>query len=154
MHFGAADLPLNRYLVEIGVPLEVWPQRVLFDPAANIGWDAEPPSGTSIDWETRWAADGTTLLAQVPSVIVSEEANVLINPEHEHLDKLGVRKIRKWITMVACGSCPRAPQDGKGRSKPDDQYDGQAPHLRTEAGSAARLPAISGACIGRMMCGP
>ncbi len=41
-HLGAGDLPLNRYLVEIRVPVAVWRQRVEMDPAAHVGWDAEP----------------------------------------------------------------------------------------------------------------
>lgn len=96
VHLGAGDLPLNRYLVEINVPVEVWSLRVTFDATANVGWDARPASITSIDWGTRWAADGTTLLAEVPSVVVPEESNVLINPGHSDLGLLEARKLRKW----------------------------------------------------------
>ena len=97
VHFNAADLPLNRYLIEIQLPLEAWTQRTVFDRVALVGWDAEPPGRVSLDWGTDWVASRTTLLAEVPSVIVLEESNVLINPRHPDAASVTVRKVRRWI---------------------------------------------------------
>jgi RES domain-containing protein len=90
-------LPLNRYLVEIDVPPNAWAARAVFDPAANVGWDAEPPGQVSLDWGTSWAQGGASLLAEVPSVIVPEESNVLVNPAHRDLPRLIARKVRRWL---------------------------------------------------------
>lgn len=95
-HLGAGDLPLNRYLVEIRVPVAVWRQRVEMDPAAHVGWDAEPACKVSLDWGTAWAAASTALLGAVPSVIVPEESNILVNPRHPDVTATRARKIRKW----------------------------------------------------------
>ena len=51
----------------------------------------------SIAWGTAWAAQGGSLLAQVPSVIVPEEHNLLINPAHPRAGKLRVAKLRRWL---------------------------------------------------------
>jgi RES domain-containing protein len=95
-HLGAGDLPLNRYLVEIRVPATAWRDRDVMDPAAHVGWDAEPAGKVSLDWGTAWAAARTALLGAVPSVIVPEESNILVNPRHPDVAVARARKIRKW----------------------------------------------------------
>lgn len=97
VHLGDAGLPLNRYLVEVRVPDVDWVAREVFDPAAHVGWDAEPAGMVSLEWGTAWAASGRTLLAEVPSVIVPEETNILINPAHANAADLRVRKVRRWL---------------------------------------------------------
>ena len=39
----------------------------------------------------------TSLLAKVPSIIVPEEWNVLINPAHPDISSVKATKVRKWI---------------------------------------------------------
>jgi hypothetical protein len=50
----------------------------------------------SLDWGTSWVVGSSRLLAEVPSVIVPEESNILINPRHPNAAALGARKVRKW----------------------------------------------------------
>jgi RES domain-containing protein len=49
-----------------------------------------------IDWGTEWARSGASLLAEVPSVVVPEESNILINPAYAGAARLKVSKLRKW----------------------------------------------------------
>lgn len=93
---GAHPLPLNRYLVEITIPEAAWRKRAVFVAAEHVGWDAEPAGKVSLDWGTAWANEGASLLAEVPSVIVPEEFNVLINPLHPDSPSVAARKIRRW----------------------------------------------------------
>lgn len=97
VHLGGHTLPLNRYLVEIIVPADEWEARTVFDPASNVGWDAEPAGMVSLDWGTEWASGTSALLAEVPSVVVPEESNILINPRHPAAASLRARKIRRWM---------------------------------------------------------
>ena len=94
---GGVALPLNRYLVRIDVPAALWAARTVFDADQHVGWDALPAGRVSIAWGTAWAAQGGSLLAQVPSVIVPEEHNLLINPAHPQAGKLRVAKLRRWL---------------------------------------------------------
>jgi RES domain-containing protein len=97
VHFGSTVLPLNRYLVEIPIPAEAWRARRIFHYDESVGWDAEPAGKISVDWGTNWAEEGETLVAQVPSVMVPEESNVLINPTHPQIASISARKIRRWM---------------------------------------------------------
>lgn len=97
VHLSGGDpLPLNRYLVQIGIPAALWNSRAAFDPAHHVGWDAEPAGKVAVDWGTAWSQGKTTLLAGVPSVIVPEEHNVLINPDHPDVAKISAVKVRRW----------------------------------------------------------
>ncbi len=97
VHLAAESLPLNRYLVKVTVPMAAWKAAKVVDPAKHVGWDAEPAGKTSLDWGTAWAGAKTTLLARVPSIIVPEEQNVLINPVHPDLASVRAVKVRKWL---------------------------------------------------------
>lgn len=100
VHLNAGGLPLNRYLVKINVPAAIWAKRNIFDVRANVGWDAIPTGKVSIVWGDAWLKSQSSLCAVVPSVIVPEENNVLINPQHADTAKLVIVKVRKWIYDV------------------------------------------------------
>jgi len=97
---GADPLPLNRYLVRITLPEPAWVARTVFNASADVGWDAEPAGKVSLDWGTDWLHRADTLLAEVPSVIVPEEVNILINPRHADARSVKAAKVRKWLYDV------------------------------------------------------
>jgi RES domain-containing protein len=45
-------------------------------------WRSVPEHPWCADFGTRWLAAGTTLALQVPSALIPEETNLLINPAH------------------------------------------------------------------------
>lgn len=55
-------------------------------------WKSSPPVVDTQEIGTRWANGGKSLLLFVPSVLVPEESNVLINPLHPEF-----RKIKKRV---------------------------------------------------------
>jgi hypothetical protein len=93
---GGARLPLNRYLVRLSVSSTARRKRMVFEPAELVGGGAEPPGLVSMDWGTHWVVSGATMLAEVPSVIVPEESNILINPNYPGATELEVSKLRRW----------------------------------------------------------
>jgi RES domain-containing protein len=99
VHFNAGvRLPLNRYLVRIDIPPDCWKQRRHFRILGDhIGWDAEPPGRVSQQFGSQWAADNKSLLLEVPSIIVTEESNVLINPKHPDVARVRAEVVRKWM---------------------------------------------------------
>lgn len=98
VHMSAGGLPLNRYLVRIDVPDGVWDRRMGFTNApGTVGWDAEPAGKVSLDCGDQWLASGASALLVVPSVVVPEERNVLINPAHADAANLTAAKVRRWI---------------------------------------------------------
>jgi len=98
VHLNAGGLPLNRYLVEVVIPDDLWTAAEVATPATlDAGWDAEPAGRTSISFGTHWANSKRSALLVIPSVIVPEESNLLINPTHPDAMRLTARKVRKWL---------------------------------------------------------
>ncbi len=98
VHLNAGGLPLNRYLVQITVPDAMWSAAETRDTASlPVGWDAEPPGLVSLDIGTSWLKSNRSALLVVPSVIVPEEFNVLINPDHPDSREVAATKVRRWL---------------------------------------------------------
>jgi len=98
VHLNAGGLPFNRYLVELTIPDEVWGNaQVATANGLRVGWDAEPAGLVSIQFGTAWVRAGGSALLLVPSVIVPEECNVLVNPAHADSARITSVKQRKWL---------------------------------------------------------
>ena len=89
------DLPLNRYLIRIDIPDSIWNKRKKLN--GLPGWDAEPAGLASINFGDIWLTECESALLEVPSVIVPEESNFLINPLHKDAKKIKAINVRKWI---------------------------------------------------------
>lgn len=97
VHLGLEGLPLNRYLVRIDVPADVWKVRKMDAPnTLPVGWEARPPGKVSLDAGDAWLKGGQSALYEVPSVIVPEEFNVLVNPNHADAKRIKATKVRLW----------------------------------------------------------
>ena len=98
VHLNLSGFPLNRFLVRIDVPDEVWAKRQSLGPdALPVGWSAIPEGRVSVQAGDRWLAGLESALLLVPSVIVPEEFNVLVNPRHPDAGKLEATKLRPWF---------------------------------------------------------
>ncbi|MVW64236.1 RES domain-containing protein [Massilia sp. NEAU-DD11] len=95
VHIKLDGLPLNRYLVRLDVPDAVWKNaRDCTNPP--VEWDAVPEGMVSLDEGDNWLKQNTTALMIVPSVIVRDEFNVLVNPAHPDMSQISVVKVKKW----------------------------------------------------------
>jgi RES domain-containing protein len=93
---GSEPLPLNRYLIRIEIPGAAWKARTVIDAATHVGWDALPAGLVSLNWGMQWLRSLRSLIAEVPSIVVPDEFNILINPSHPDAAKLLAKKIRRW----------------------------------------------------------
>lgn len=96
VHLGTGSLPLNRYLVDVLIPDGHYRRAEVIEAADLVGWDALPPGRASIDWGSTWLEERRSLIARVPSVVVPEEVNILINPRHPAMGRIRLRKARRW----------------------------------------------------------
>lgn len=94
VHLRSGALPLNRFLVRIHVPGDIWAARQVLTPP--LGWDALPAGMISVQAGEAWLRGKTSALLLVPSVIVPEESNVLINPLHTDASRISATSLRKW----------------------------------------------------------
>lgn len=95
-HLGAGKPLYNHFLVRIDIPDDVWNNRYLPDPLPG-GWDAVPAGVTSRRVGDAWAALGSSALLVVPSVIIPDESNVLINPSHPEAARIVATTVKRWL---------------------------------------------------------
>lgn len=93
-HIRAGGLPFNRYLVRIEIPDDVWAMRTIATPPG--GWDTIPSGRASRIYGDAWMVARTSALLIVPSVIIPDENNILINPEHVDTARLTATTLKKW----------------------------------------------------------
>ncbi|MBR0647122.1 RES family NAD+ phosphorylase [Plastoroseomonas hellenica] len=88
----------QRITIEITIPDPVWAAaRRETQASLPVGWDAEPASLASVQFGTDWLMAKGSALMILPSVIVPEEFNVLINPAHPDAAGITGKKLRKWL---------------------------------------------------------
>ena len=98
MHLNAGGLPFNRYLVALTIPDDVWAAaQVMTVDGLPVGWDAVPAGRASIAFGSDWLRVGRSAVLVVPSVIVPEERNVVLNPLHSDGGRIAAVKVRKWV---------------------------------------------------------
>lgn len=94
-HVDDTGLPLNRYLVELTVPDDVWALREELDVTVlPATWSAIPASKTSVEIGSRWLTSLSSPILLVPSVIVPEERAALIYPNHVESKRIAARIVR------------------------------------------------------------
>ncbi len=94
-YLRGGGLPFNRYLVRIAIPDVVWNARQVLDPFPG-GWDAIPAGLSGKRAGDGWIAAGKSALLLVPSVIVPDEYNVLLNPRHADAAAVTASTVRRW----------------------------------------------------------
>lgn len=84
----AGVVPADLVLVRVALPdSSSFEERALANLPAD--WDAVPPARASIELGTKWAQERRSLVLYVPSALVREEANAVLNPNHREF--VGVR---------------------------------------------------------------
>lgn len=97
-HFGrGAPLPWNRFLVRIDVPDDIWGAREVLVRPPPVGWDAIPEGIVSRNVGSGWLKSKRSVLLVVPSVIIDEEDNVMINPAHPGSGRIMAVKVRRFV---------------------------------------------------------
>jgi RES domain-containing protein len=96
-HIDDAGLPLNRFLIRIDVPDEVWAQRGELPPAKlPPTWPAIPAGRASVKVGSDWLLSRRSAVLLVPSVIVPEEWTALLNPLHADAARISAKVIRQF----------------------------------------------------------
>lgn len=98
VHVGDSIAVRNQFLVRVDLPDEVWKRRQVRLPSdIDPTWLAEPPAASSVAVGDAWLASLESALLAVPSVVVPEEANVLINPGHPDAQLITATVVRQFV---------------------------------------------------------
>lgn len=95
-YLRVAGLPFNRFLVRLDIPDEVWAQRKILDSLPG-GWDAIPSGLTGKRVGDTWVANCTSAILVVPSVIITDEQNILVNPAHPASANIVATTIKRFV---------------------------------------------------------
>jgi RES domain-containing protein len=90
------DLPNDRYYVVVEVPDDLLIQEVKLKDLPE-GWDSKPPIKETQIMGDDFVNLNEAAILKVPSSIVPEEFNYLINPNHPDFSKIQVLKTSKII---------------------------------------------------------
>lgn len=88
VHVDIRDVPSDLVAVAIDVPDDAEVESVAVDDLPSA-WE-RPEAPDCIALGDAWAARGDTLVLEVPSVLVPEESNILLNPSHPEAPELRV----------------------------------------------------------------
>jgi RES domain-containing protein len=96
-HLGR-EVPRNRFLIRIVVPDRVWDQAMwVREKELPRSWRAEPAGMGSVTFGDKWLHSAKSALLCLPSVIVPEDTNVLVNPLHEDARLIRARVQRQIL---------------------------------------------------------
>jgi RES domain-containing protein len=105
---------LNAYCsIPIKIPSELC--RALDLLKLPSDWDYDPPAIATKAIGDKWVKDRTSLALRVPSSIIKEEFNYLINPEHPDIKKLIIGEPRPFDYHYKITR--RIKKSGRGRSR-------------------------------------
>jgi RES domain-containing protein len=79
-------------IATIEIPDRIFPEEVARESLPR-GWRDYPPPRPVADLGTRWAKSGKSLLSRVPSAVVEQEYNVLINPLHSDMKHVKLQRV-------------------------------------------------------------
>ncbi len=97
-HLGDNIAIRNAFLVRLDIPPLLWDSRQMISPNdLDPTWQAEPPGSTSVACGDGWLRSADSALLLVPSVIVPEESNVLINPAHPDSKHIRASVVRQFV---------------------------------------------------------
>ncbi len=94
VHVGdRRNVPADRVIVPVDVPEDTIGQL----DTLPRGWDKLPYSSTVQRAGDNWIRGGRELALRVPSVLVREEWNVLINPLHARFGEIAIGKVEPLV---------------------------------------------------------
>jgi len=60
-------------------------------------WRQEPPPFSTVQWGTQWARENRSVALAVPSTVVPEEQNIVLNTNHRDIRKIKTGKSTPFV---------------------------------------------------------
>lgn len=87
VHVPMSTIPSDLKILELVVPERIVPEDI--DPVdLPTKWRKYPPPQHLATLGSNWANSNRSLLLRIPSAVVENEFNVLINPKHKDLKRI------------------------------------------------------------------
>ncbi len=97
VHVDPKDVPSDLVALEVDLPDEA-DLGAVADPArfTDQNWRGTPAPGWQAELGDEWLMDGSFLWLAVPSAVVPEERNILINPAHPTFRRVRIESERPF----------------------------------------------------------
>jgi len=95
VHVPHTILPTDLSIAAIKIPNSIISKEISISDLPD-NWNKYPPPLKLADIGTRWTLSNVTLLLRVPSVVVQQEFNILINPSHPHINNISISKVEQY----------------------------------------------------------
>lgn len=95
VHTPMQLLPEYLNIITIDVPDSLKPKNIIPDDLPK-NWQNYPASNKLADLGSQWAASKASVLLRVPSAVVPQECNYILNPLHQDMDKIKIIETEKF----------------------------------------------------------
>ncbi|MDZ7689608.1 MAG: RES family NAD+ phosphorylase [Balneolaceae bacterium] len=95
VHTSIHALPPNLSILTLSIPDSFQPDVVPIDELPN-NWRTYPAPGSLAERGTDWLLSRKNPLLKVPSVIVPQEWNIIVNPLHSNFDKVEIESVSSF----------------------------------------------------------
>lgn len=97
VHFTRRDIRLSKSLVAIPVDIPD-SLKIAVVPVQDLesGWRTSPPSNSTKDIGTEWVQKKTSSILRVPSAVIPDEYNFVLNPVHTKFKKIKIGKAQAF----------------------------------------------------------
>lgn len=95
VNLPVADLPDDLRLITLNVPDEISMRVISFDDLPK-GWRHYPPPGSLSEMGTEWIQSEESLMLRVPSAVIPQEWNVLLNPQHSEMSRVEILSVEAF----------------------------------------------------------
>jgi len=95
VHTPLGNLPLDYQLITIEIPDEIKIHKT-DTLTLPVDWKSLPHSHSTREIGDKFVSDGFFAVLQVPSAVVQDEYNFLINPNHSDADKIRIIAIEPF----------------------------------------------------------
>lgn len=95
VHVDPEDVPRDLVAMSIAIPHDA-PVTTITPGDLPRDWNRHPAHPACAALGDRWLAEGAALILTVPSAVVPEEANVLVNPRHPRARHVSVASVRPF----------------------------------------------------------
>ena len=95
VHLSLSNAPRGLMIATIEIPDSIVSEDI---PRSSLpkGWRDYPPPRGVADLGTRWAKSKKSLFLRVPSAVVEQEYNILINPLHSEMPRVVLREMEAF----------------------------------------------------------
>jgi RES domain-containing protein len=92
VHLSLSNAPRDLMIASLEIPDSIVPEEVPRK-ALPKGWRDYPSPREVADLGTEWAKSKKSLLLRVPSAVVEQEYNILINPMHSEMPRVVLKEV-------------------------------------------------------------